>query len=88
MWIGCLGRRCPRHGMRQAKSAASGPLRAVRFKRFQRRFSAGVSLSVFVTKPGKIGKYTRFKVLKGKPPTRLDACVVGVARRPTRCPSS
>jgi len=86
--IVCIGRRCPRRGLRQARIAAAGPLRAVRFKRFQRRFSAGVSISIFVTKPGKIGKYTRFKVRKGKPPTRTDLCVVGTVRRPSACPRS
>ena len=86
--IVCLGRRCPRRGMRQSRIASAGPLRAVRFKRFQRRFSAGASISIYITKPGKIGKYTRFKVRKGKPPTRVDACVMGTARKPSPCPSS
>ena len=85
--ISCLGRRCPRGRLRQAVVASAGPMRAVRFRRFQRRFSAGVSISIYVTKPGKIGKYTRFKVRKGKPPTRADACVVGTARRPSACPT-
>jgi len=84
--IRCLGRRCPRR-LRQAVVASAGPMRAVRFRRFQRRFSAGVSVSIYVTKPGKIGKYTRFKVRNGKPPTRADACVVGAARRPSVCPT-
>ena len=31
-------------------------------------------------------KYTRFKVRKGKPPTRRDLCVVGTTGRPSACP--
>ena len=85
--IVCLARRCPRRGIRQSRIASAGPLRAVRFKRFQRRFSAGASISIYITKPGKIGKYTRFKVRKAKPPTRMDACVAGTARRPSACPT-
>ena len=76
--IRCLGRRCPRR-LRQAVVASAGPMRAVRFRRFQRRFSAGVSVSIYVRKLGKIGKCTRFKVRKGKPPTRAD---VQAARPP------
>ena len=88
----CLGRRCPGRVRRQRATAAAprgqaAAMVAYRFKRFQRRFRAGTAIEIRVTMPGKIGKYTRFRVRKAKPPIRVDACVVGVARRPSACPA-
>lgn len=78
----CRGRRCPR-GLRVQRGQAA---RTLRFGRFQRRYRAGSVLEVRVTRPGKIGKHTRFDVKRSKPPTRLDRCIVGNARLPTACP--
>ena len=90
--VRCLGRRCPGRVRRQRATAAAprgqaAAMVAHRFKRFQRRFRAGTAIEIRVTMRGKIGKYTRFRVRRAKPPLRVDACVVGVARRPSVCPA-
>ena len=85
----CRGRGCPRRAssaMVRARAARTG---RVRFARLQRSLRAGVRIQVFVTKPGKIGKYTRFTIRKGLAPERGDACLAptGSGRRPGACPS-
>lgn len=81
--VSCL-RRCPR-GMR-AQAVQTRGMRALRFTRFQRRYRAGAMLRIRVMAQGKIGKYVRFTVKRRKPPSRLDLCTNGLARRPIRCP--
>jgi len=77
----CLGRGCP------AKAVArTSARRLMRFHRFERRLPAGTRLEVFVRQPGRIGKYTRFLIRAGKPPARVDRCLVPGKRRPVRCP--
>jgi hypothetical protein len=46
----------------------------VRALPFERRLRAGTTLTIYVVKQGFMGKYTRFKIRKGKPPTRIDRC--------------
>jgi hypothetical protein len=90
----CHGRRgCP---LRQHVEAAASQFdsrglggRVIRFHRFERRLlPAGIVIKVFVTKPGMIGKFARFKIRRRKPPARTDGCVVPGVATPTRCPSS
>jgi hypothetical protein len=38
-----------------------------------------------VRQAGKIGKYTRFLIRAGKPPARIDRCLIPGRRRPVRC---
>jgi hypothetical protein len=53
---------------------------------FRRQYlRAGVRLEVFVTKRGMIGKYTRFRIRRGKAPARLDRCLVPGVKKPVRC---
>jgi PKD repeat protein len=77
----CRGAGCPK-GM-VAKTSAR---RVVRFRRFERRLLAGITIEIFVRKPGFIGKYTRFKIRAGEPPARVDRCLVPGQARPRRCP--
>jgi PKD repeat protein len=77
----CLGGGCP------AKAVArTSARRLMRFHRFERRLPAGTRLELFVRQPGRIGKYTRFLIRAGKPPARVDRCLVPGKRRPVRCP--
>lgn len=77
----CLGGGCP------AKAVArTSARRLMRFHRFERRLPAGTRLELFVRQAGRIGKYTRFLIRAGKPPARLDRCLVPGKRRPVRCP--
>lgn len=93
--VRCHGRRgCPLR--RQALTAASdfhssglAGTRLIRIRSLERRLlRVGVVIKVFVTKPGMIGKFARFRIRRHKPPARTDGCVVPGVVEPTRCPSS
>jgi hypothetical protein len=79
--VRCRGKGCPTEGI--ARTSAT---RLVRFRRFERTLPAGVRLQLYVRKAGRIGKYTRFLIRAGKPPARIDRCLMPGKRRPVRCP--
>ena len=79
--VRCRGRDCP--WRRRSVHARDG---GVRFQRLQHRLRAGTVIEVFATRPGAIGKYTRFRLRRGRAPARVDACVVPGAKRPSACP--
>lgn len=81
--VRCRGRGCRRR--RDSRTVRSGRLR---FRSFERPIGAGARIEVFVTQPGKIGKYTSFRIRRMRPPLRRDLCVTSVTARPVRCPSS
>jgi hypothetical protein len=60
----------------------------VRVRRLERLLRPGVRIEVFVTKANVIGKYTRFRIRRGKPPARVDRCVRPGSSRPVRCPTT
>lgn len=76
----CGGRGCPVRSV--SRTSTTG---LVRLRRFERRLRAGITLEIFVRKPGRIGKYTRFVIRAGKPPARLDRCLVPGRERPAPC---
>ena len=78
--VRCRGRGCP-----VASMSLRSATRLARLHRFERRLAAGTRLEVFVRKPGKIGKYTRFLIRAGEAPTRVDRCLVPGRARPVRC---
>jgi plastocyanin len=94
MTVRCRGRGCP---FRRTTRAASltpdlqlAPVaRAaalVRVKRLEQRLlRVGATLRIYITKPNEIGKYTRFKIRRGKAPSRIDRCLVPGATGPLRC---
>jgi hypothetical protein len=91
--IRCRGRGCP--FKRKVQKASRGSrstgrvlaARAVRVRALEGRFLwAGAQIEISITKAGTIGKYTRFKIRRGKPPTRVDRCLMPNRRKPTRCP--
>jgi hypothetical protein len=91
--IRCRGRGCPLR--RQTRIARSDPVasadgtRFIRLRRLERRrLRPGAVVKIFVTKPGMIGKYARFKMRRGKPPRRSDSCVAPGATAPIACPAS
>jgi hypothetical protein len=57
----------------------------VRLRSLQRRLRAGTVVKIFVRKQGKIGKYTRFRIVRGRPPLRIDRCLVPGKKKPVRC---
>jgi hypothetical protein len=79
--VRCHGRDCP--WRRRSVDADDG---SVRFRRLQRRLRAGTVLEVLATRPGQIGKYTRFRIRRGRAPARVDACLAPGATRPSACP--
>jgi hypothetical protein len=91
--IRCRGRGCPlRRQTRTARfdqaSFGSGT-RLIRLRRLSRHtLRPGTVVKIFVTKPGMIGKYARFKMRRGKPPRRTDACVVAGTVAAISCPTS
>jgi hypothetical protein len=79
----CRGRGC---GARSAR-ATIGPRGSVRIRRFQRSLRAGAVLEVLVTKPGFVGKYSRFRIRRRRPPLRTDLCVQPGATTGSACPA-
>lgn len=71
--VTCRGpkRSCPRGG--SSTRAVTGS-RVVRFRPFERSMRVGTILRIFVTKPGFVGKYTRFTIRRRAAPARSDAC--------------
>ena len=79
--IRCRGRGCP---FRTTRIRLRG--RRARVRRLERVLRAGVVIEVVITRRGFIGKYSRFRIRRGRAPARIDRCLPPGARRPTRCP--
>jgi YD repeat-containing protein len=89
--VRCRGGRCPTEQLNRlatrSRPLSRKGLAVVRFRPFERRLLAvGAKIEVFITKPGSIGKYARFKVRKAKPPARVDGCLMPGAEHPAPCP--
>jgi hypothetical protein len=82
--ISCTGRGCPFHERRRTVSGRA----LVRIAALQRRFRPRVRLLLLVTEPGRIGKYTRITVRRGRAPARRDACVMPGGAQPVACRSA
>jgi large repetitive protein len=88
--ITCHGPHCPAKS--QAFLATAGTKSKtgtvlVTFRRFERQLRAGVTLAIWVSKHGEIGKFTRFAIHRGKSPSRVDECLNSAATTPIVCPS-
>lgn len=55
---------------------------------FRRVLRPGARIAIFVTRSSRIGKYTRFRIRRGRPPARLDLCMWPGEGRPRACPST
>jgi PKD domain len=87
--VRCLGRHCPFRSFARTADAHARAARIVRIRRLSRFIlPPGTLIEIRVTKRGEVGKYTRFRVRKGKPPVRVDRCLRPGSNRPVRCPSS
>jgi PKD repeat protein len=88
--VRCSGRGCP--FANQVRLAGRGPeARAaarIRVKRLERLLRPGVTIRIFVTRSDAIGKYTRFRIRRGRAPARIDRCLEPSSRVPIRCPSA
>ena len=78
--VRCRARRCPY----RRKTVTAGS-KALRFRRLERRLRAGTVIEVFVTKDDAIGKYTRFRIRRGREPGRVDGCLFPGEPKPGSC---
>ncbi len=88
--ITCRGSHCPTKSLAflattGAKNKSGTAM--ITFKRFERSLRGGVVLSIWVSKTGEIGKFTRFTIRRGKSPTRVDECLNPAGTTPIVCPS-
>jgi hypothetical protein len=88
--VRCHGGGCPfRLSTRSVAivGRAPRPSKTIRIRRLEGHLlRARATLKVFVSKANAIGKFTRFKIRKGKPPLRNDLCLTPGAQAPEACP--
>lgn len=87
--VRCAGRSCPfqKQVLAVPTSGKTVPAASVRVRRLERLLLAGVRVRVYVTKPGAIGKYTKFRFRAGNPPVRTDSCLMPGTWAPAECPA-
>ncbi len=85
--IRCSGRGCPFRSRSRTVGASKRDASPLRFRQFRTRvLRPGASVQVFVSGADAIGKYTRFSVRRGKPPSRRDRCLAPGRTTPLTCP--
>ena len=84
--IRCHGRGCPRPAAKRTGGARIA--RTLHVRRFAHRvLRPGAVLQIRVTQAGTIGKYTRLRIRRGRPPSRIDRCLVPGGSDPCAVPS-
>jgi hypothetical protein len=84
--VRCTGRGCPAQALRRTTLSGPRGVEPLTFRSLQRHLGFGAVLQLFVSKPGQIGKYTRFTVRRGRLPERVDTCLDPAGVRPLACP--
>ena len=84
--VRCKGRGCPIKAARRVAVSSKRGAATVEFRGFERTLRFGVTLEVLVSKPGEIGKYTRFAIRRGRLPERVDVCLDLAGVNPMACP--
>ena len=79
----CHGGGCPKKKSLVLR-VASGK-RTLRVRSLERRLRRGAVIEVFVTAPGRIGKYTRFTIRSNATPARSDLCLQPGKSKPVAC---
>jgi hypothetical protein len=83
--VACRGRGCP---FRRLAKRTARIARLVTFRRLRGRLlRPRAVVQIWITRPDALGKYTRFRIRHGRPPSRADRCAVSGVRRPVRCPT-
>jgi hypothetical protein len=84
--VRCRGSSCaPRRGDLRVKVARA----PVRLRTLEHRsLKPGTIIEVYITAPGRIGKYTRFKVRANAAPARSDLCLQPGHKTPMTCPAA
>jgi Bacterial Ig-like domain len=85
--VRCRGGGCPGKAETRVAASRTAGVALIEFHRFERSLRAGAVLEIRVSKPGQIGKYTRFRVRRGRLPERSDACLSPEGTKPMGCPS-
>jgi Bacterial Ig-like domain len=86
---GCSGKRRSARRCRVLRVAGTVGRRAViRFSGLARTYRSGTVIVVRVWRADRIGKYTRFTIMRGKAPRRVDQCLLPAATSGSRCPSA
>ena len=83
--VRCKGRGCPIKSITRVAESNKQGVAPVEFRRFERALRSGVTLEILVSKPGEIGKYTRFVVRRGMMPERVDMCLDRAGITPLVC---
>lgn len=90
--VRCHGRGCPFRLSRRSVAivgSAPRPSKTIHIRRLEGHLlRARSTLKVSVSKANAIGKFTRFKIRKGKPPLRNDLCLAPGASAPEACPQT
>jgi PKD repeat protein len=79
----CHGGGCPKKKSVVLR-VASGK-RSVRVRSLERRLRTGAVIEIFVTAPGRIGKYARITIRSNAAPTRRDLCLQPGRSKPVAC---
>ena len=89
--VTCHGHGCPTksegHLATASRKRPAAATVTLAFRAFERPLRAGVTLRVLVSKPGEIGKYTRFTIRRHRLPARVDSCLLPSDPNPIACPS-
>ncbi len=84
----CRGRRRSSRRCRVLHGSATvGRRPVIGFRKLARSYRSGTVIVVLVSRADRIGKYTRFTIVRGKAPRRVDQCLLPEAARGSRCPS-
>ena len=81
--VRCRGRGCPLRSHRRSTKLGRARLRPL-----ERSLPAGILIRIYVTQPGKIGKYTSFRIRRMRRPLRRDRCTRAGLLVAQRCPAS
>jgi PKD repeat protein len=85
--IRCQGKGCA-FTARTYRPRSVAASRLLRVRSLERRLRVGTRIVITVTRAGSIGKYTRFQIRRGKPPARVDRCMLPGSGKPMRCPGA
>ena len=86
--VRCRGPGCPIKSVRRVATPNKRGVAPIEFRRLEHTLRFGVTVEILISKPGEIGKYTRFTVRRGRLPERVDMCLDPARPRPLVCPSS
>ena len=78
--------RCPFTRRKRLIPGPANATRTIRLTSVQRRYRSGATLRLYIVKNGLYGKYTSFRIRRGKAPRRYDRCVKSIILKPVRCP--